>query len=743
MAQKVSYTETNPRGGYVSSNGNSYNKSPGDSKPWDSAALGFTDRESGVPVYNAEDMKDALSEYNLKRFFSAMLDEAKKVAEPRVEVRRRCWALYNNEYDWSDKAWWQHKAPIPKVRSAVDKAVALFRKTLLSMNPFYGMQAESKAGRAKGKFTMLLTDYHFDQCAIIEAMIDAFKVGLITSEAILKCWWMRTKDFKPELEIHQKEELTYEFGVPTGKITKEVREAKLKQYMKGMLGVAPVNPDNFWIVPGTKKRMVIERDQATLNEIESLAEEGIYEKDDVKRLRDKLFNSTTIQEDTTPQITKEGAPSSTTYLRQVDLWHFWGDIYDVQGKLVKCDASFTLANQDILIRKARDNPFFHKDPPYILGTPYKVPFSTYSRGMVEDVMELATAITEMANLIADGALYDALKAFSVDIDQLDDPSEARQGLYPGKLFVRKSGNAVAPNEQLIQTVQVGKIPQEAMNMISLFEKYYQEGSYINEWVAGQGGKGERTLGEVNIKTQSALQGLDESARNLETTLIEPAVDMCARIIYQYHEEYTLPRLMDNYPNIAIMLQGLQPAERYSVMMGDFSFKVRGLSMMIERQQRIGELKEILQLLSYLPGFIERLNPDATLEEVLMPLGWDPSKLLINPAASAVTTPQPGAVPQPAQVPPGAPPGMEQRNAMEGARMGGARNNPVARGGNQQYSAPVGGPPQPQGPPPGMPPPPMRPVSGQPMGGPLQAQLLNALRFQMARGQAQNLLRPPA
>lgn len=730
----ANYHEADPRGGYVK-NGRGHKD---DSRPWDSAVLGFTERESGIPIYNSEDMKDALSEYSLVRYFNAMLEEAKKVAAPRVEVRRRCWALYNNEYDWTEKAWWQHKAPIPKVRSAVDKAVALFRKTLLRMQPFYGIQAESRMGRTKGRFTMLLTDYHFDQASIIESMIDAFKVGLITSESILKIWWMRARDFRPEVEVKMEKEMTYEFGVPTGELTREVREAKLKQYTKGKLGISPVNPDNLWIVPGTRGRSIIERDQSTLNEIESLADEGIYDKQAVSRLRDKLFNSTTIQEDTTPQITKEGAPSSTTYLRPVDLWHFWGDIYDIQGKLVKCDASFTLANGDTLIRKARDNPFFHKDPPYIIGTPYKIPFSTYNRGMVEDVMELATAITEMANLIADGALYDALKAFSVDIDQLDDPTEARQGIYPGKLFLRKSGNAVSPNEQLIQTVEVGKVPTEAMNMISLFEKYYQEGSYINEWVAGQGGKGERTLGEVNIKTQSALEGLDESARNLEVTLIEPTLDMATRVIYQYHEEYTIARLMDNYPNIAIMLQGMQPAERYSIMVGDFSFKMRGLSMMIERQQRIGELKEILQLLSYLPGFVERLNPDATLEEVLMPLGWDPSRLLLNPAMASVTTPQPGAVPSPPMIPPGAPPAMERRNAAEGARMGGARNNPVARGGNANYSAPVGG----QG---GRQMLPMAgPVPGQPMGpagqgSPLQAQLLNALRFAMARNNARNLL----
>jgi hypothetical protein len=134
----------------------------------------------------------------------------------------------------------------------------------------------------------------------------------------------------------------------------------------------------------------------------------------------------------------------------------------------------------------------------------------------------------------------------------------------------------------------------------------------------------------------------------------------------------------------MLLQNMQPAERYATMVGDYAFKVRGMSVMIDRAQRIGELKEILTLLSYLPGFIEQLNPIATLEEILMPMGWDPQRLLLSPGQGSVTTPAggpptgmlpppgiPGAGgPQPQQTTP-----MQTRNAQEGARLGGTRNNP--------------------------------------------------------------------
>ena len=673
-------------------------------QPIDSASLGWMRGDAPPAHYSKSEDEDPLSEDALKKFFAAMFEAGDSHRKPREEIWATCWGLYNNEYDWSNKAWWQHKVPIPKVRASVDRAVALFRKTLLRMYPFYGVQAESKMGRTKGRFSMLLCDYWFDQISVIDELVKAFKVGLITSTAGVKIWFERVKEFHPEPEIEEYDEPTYEFGVETGSTKKFRTQVHMKDHYKGKLALVALNPSNIWVIPGTRGRCIIERDTCTLSELESLAKEGVYDEEAIKKLRASLVSSETIIEDTNPNQTSEARPTSNTYLQNIDLYHYWGDIWDSQAHLIQCDSSFTFAGKgEYLIRKPRPNPFFHKKPPYILGTPYVVPFSTYNRGMVEDICEIAKSITTMANLIADGALYDAMKAFAVDVGQMDDPSEARQGLYPGKTFLYNSNNAAMPNQKLVQTIDVGHVPTEAMNMIHLFEKYHQEGSYVNEWVSGQGSSKGATLGEVNIKTQSALEGLDESARNLEVTLIEPTVSMCAQVIYQFQENFMLSRLVDNYPQLCILLQNMNPAERYATMVGDFSFKVRGLSLMIDRGQKLGELKEILQLLSYLPGFVERLNPDATLEEILMPLGWDPRRILLGGGGGeGVTNPTVGANPAMNPPPPpmlapggsangvsssppatgagGGQPAMQVRNAAQGAQRGGATNNPMARGG---------------------------------------------------------------
>jgi len=658
----------------------------------DSAVLGTGAMESPPESKAPTTDYDPLSEGSLKDFFLDVFTLADETRRPREMIAHDAWDLYNNVYDWSSKAWWQHKVPIPKVRTAVDKAVALFRKTLLRLDPFYAIQAESRIGRQKGNYTMLLTDYWFDQASAIEALVQAFKCGLITGVSALKIWWQIVREYKPELEIISAEVPITEFGVETGMRTEEHRDMKLKPHSTGKLGVAAVDFFNIWKIPGTKGKGVIERTVVTLDEIRALTEgkNPVYIKDAAKRLSAR--SATKVEEVRAARRAGEAPPRVSTYIKDVELFHFWGDIYNKEGRIVMPDASFTMGGMDILLREARPIPFFHKQPPYVIGTPYVVPFSNYNRGMVEDVIELAKSITELSSLIMDGGLYDAMRAFAVDSDLLEDPSEAQKGVYPGKVFLKKGNQALSPGQKVVETVDVGKVPTEAFNTLSMNERYFAEGTYLNEWVSGQGGKTGRTLGEVNIKTQSALEGLDESARNLEVTVIEPMVEMAAKVIYQFHEDYTLPRLMENYPQVSLLLHGMSPAERYATMIGGFSFNTRGLSVMIDQAQQMGEVKEILSLLSYLPGALEQMNQSELLEKIFAPLGWDIQKLLPMAAAGNTTSTMPGAQPQmnpqmlmqrlmqaiQAQQQGGGPRNsMQRRNASEGARFGGSRQNPGA------------------------------------------------------------------
>jgi hypothetical protein len=375
------------------------------------------------------------------------------------------------------------------------------------------------------------------------------------------------------------------------------------------------------------------------------------------------------------------ASSKTGFLKTVKLYHYWGDIFDESGKVLMRDATFTVAGDKSaveVLRKPRTIPFYHGGHPYVLGTPYVVPFSTYNRGIVEDVAGVACMITELSNLIADGAMFDAIKAYELDVDQLYSQSEAADGIYPGKVY-RKSGMKSPTGQKMIQAVDVGKLPQEAISALGYFDAVFQKGTQITEFVSGGAGAGGKTATEVSTKTTQALEGLDDAARTVEETVIEPLLELSAKTIYQFHTDYTMPRLMENFPQATLMLRDLSPAERYILMNGDegFKFKARGISVMIDKQQSLEKVAQFLQISGHVPGILERLNVDYVLEEIVMGLGWNPQRALLQPSpAVQVMGPQgqQGGVGFP---PPGTPTPAQAVMGQQGAEMGGAPGNPNA------------------------------------------------------------------
>jgi len=619
----------------------------------------------GFPVADNVAVRERIDkEQDTQTFFNDIFTMADEVRKPREQVYRIGWDLYNGVYDWSSKDWWQSKANFPLVRESVDRAVAAYRNALLKIRTFYAIESESKLGYEKGQFTVMLMDYWFDQVHVVDALVDSFKLGLITGVSALKIWWELVREPEPRVSLQDGDnEIALEY--------KDVR--------KGKLGFRALDPFNVWKVPWTGGR--IERTVSTIAEIQAMIEDGVYE-DKLDEVKEHI--SEAGKENEEARRKGESPPKSSKYIRPVELFHYWGDFYNDEGMVIESNIRFTMAGKDIVLRERQPNPLLHRKSPYVIGTPYPVPFSDYNRGMVEDIAELAKKIVELSNLIVDGALFDAIKAFVINIDALEDPTEAKDGVYPGKVFTSKLSQ-VPPGTKVVETVDVGKVPTEAMAARAMLMDGYQSGSSITEFIAGRSGKGDKTLGEVSIKTSQAMEVIDESARNLETTVIEPALELSSKTIYQFHQNYLIPRLAENFPQTAFLLQDLTPIERYVTMISDMTFKARGMSVLLDRQASMDRIISGLTLMSHIPGLLERLNVDGFLEEIVQAFGWNQNKLLLNPATPNVQTFGPNGIAvqsSPLIANPGDGSGntpAEQFSAQQGGITGGATNNPVAAG----------------------------------------------------------------
>lgn len=620
----------------------------------------------------------------VKSYFDDIFQRADEARKQRESVWKQAWELYNGQYDWSSKAQWQSKVNISLVRQAVDRAAATFRRALVRMRSFFGIEAESSVGYQQGLFTRSLLDYWFDRTNFISEFTNALKVGLITSTIILKVWWQYC--WVDDLSVEEIEENVPQesYGIVVGTTKKKVSKPKRQKKLVGKLGLKAVDPFKFWVVPGSEGRYVIEETEALVADLADMAKQGVYEQSAIDALA-PLASGVNIKETDEAERKGEQATSRTGFMRTVRLYHYWGDIFDEDGKVLMRDATFTVVGDkgaSHVLRKPRAIPFYHGKHPYVVGTPYVVPFSTYNRGIVEDVAGVACMITEMSNLIADGAMFDAIKAFEIDIDQLASQSEATDGVYPGKTF-RKKGLQNPTGNPLVRAIDVGKLPQEAISALGYFDAIFQKGTQITEFVSGSSGGTGRTATEVQTKTTQALEGLDDAARTVEETVIEPTLDLAARTIYQFHTDFTMPRLVENFPQASMMMRDLSPAERYIMMVGDdgFTFKARGISVMLDKGQSMEKVTQFLQIASHIPGVLERMNIDTVLEEIVMGLGWNPQKVLLQAPPTVQVMGQQGQQGGQGFPPPGVQTPAQQMAGQMGAEFGGAPGNPMA--GNQE------------------------------------------------------------
>lgn len=620
--------------------------------------------------------------------FREIFEDLKDKRRPRDRVWDQAWAMYMGQYDWSGKADWQSKIGLPHIREIVDRAAGTFKKALLKMNHFYQIESETKLGIEKGHFTMSLMDYYLQQndTDFINQFTDAMKSGLITSTMVFKIWWKWSTCTDPRMVDAEREHdiLDPLTGQVIGSEIEKYQRVDESPYAMGTLGIQAVDPYNFWCDP--VRKIYVERSVVDLSYIWHLYDQGIY-KD--KTAIEALTSSSEVEISKYKEQTRKGeAPGKgpNEFVREVELYHYWGNLYSRDGKILKENISYTIGNPIAnaefsvgkveLLRAPMKNGFLHKKAPYVIGTPYKVPFSTYNRGIVEDAMGIVNMIIELANSVVDGAQFEAAGGNEIDSDLLENPSQLDKGIFPGISLTTK-GLENPNGKQVIRPLTVGKVPQGAIQVIQWLGKEKELATSVTSGMLGVP-VNTRTSTEFNASMSSASDGLDDAARTIEETFINPTLELVAKTIYQYHNDFLMPRLAENFPQSSMLLSGMDPKERYATMMGGFQFRARGLSIFLDKMQDRQQVSEFIQGLATIPGALMQINLPAMVEEWVMTFGWNPQKVMMQPSTNQVTAPgqqqQPGipgvdpeamATQTPQQV----------QNGIQGAQMGGAANNP--------------------------------------------------------------------
>ena len=230
-----------------------------------------------------------LKDQEVATFFQEAFRIADDTKRPRESTWKACWSLYNGQYDWTGKADWQSKINIPRVREAVDKAAATFKRSLLRMKQFYQIESETKQGIQMGLYTKSLIDYWLEHGDVnfIQELTSAFKSGLITGVSAMKVWWKWQTERGPY--VADKVVKIPIVDPVTGQetfIEKETKDLSTKDRIKGVLGIQSIDPFNLWI--GPRNSYKIERAYVDLAYLREMVGKGVYDEEAVEKLKNNI-----------------------------------------------------------------------------------------------------------------------------------------------------------------------------------------------------------------------------------------------------------------------------------------------------------------------------------------------------------------------------------------------------------------------------------------------------------------------
>jgi hypothetical protein len=626
---------------------------------------------------NTEEQKVKYNDDQLLSVFQANLSACEENREKHDEKCDEIENLAAGRYDWSKKAAWQNKNAVPKFSINREKFAAVMQRALVQATDYFTVEPKAKSPYAQWAAAVRewckfrLDCEQFPLKFVLGTKIAAtrgrmyFKPYYSTELSEVLTW---PKKEEPRLDA-EGQPILDEFDNPVTDIITE--EPKWETVVERKLRVALVNPQNVWVDPTGRERFKIESYKMDWGELMALAEAGHYDLSAVKQLEPGVSGDRESDEAEQRSRNNEGEFTAPQGTKEVELYEFWGDLYDTEGRLVEKNCTFTVANKTHVVRKPVKNPYWHGKAPYAWGAPVLQPFSNYDKSFLEDAIGLQKTQTEFVNLILDSALYAVAGAFTIDVKQLVDPNDIKKGVYPGAVF-RKDGDR-SNGQQMIEALRLNTIDPMSLSILQMVDRMEQESTGITDLMLGVMPARRSTASEGAMRLGESNSLFDTFARNLEEQLIGNLIEQVWALDLQYYD-WTDPCARDILGEFADQLAMMSDEERYDLIK-HFTFRGKGLSVILAKTMEIEKIDRFMRAIGRYPNLAQVVNMPALLTKAVEGFGWNPKEVILE---QSPMLPMPGQMPQQGipqaqlpQMPQGGPPqgGLPQLPPQIAAMMG--------------------------------------------------------------------------
>jgi hypothetical protein len=213
---------------------------------------------------------------------------------------------------------------------------------------------------------------------------------------------------------------------------------------------------------------------------------------------------------------------------------------------------------------------------------------------MEDFGSMAKVFNDLTNLLLDATYMSAMNAYAMVPAMLTDPSQANGGIYPNKTFMLEEGYGA---EDFLKSIKLGQLDSGAVQIWQNIKSELSDAAGMNEISMGQlPDKTHIAAAAVSGAQQSASSVLRSVAQTIETRWLDPVLDLTWKTGLQ-HATPNDPRMS------AAVGDGMYAAliqRRRELITQPITFQARGISALLQKQQKLTALMGVMQLIAQDP-----------------------------------------------------------------------------------------------------------------------------------------------
>jgi len=540
---------------------------------------------------------------------------------------------YHLKEDFTYKKKGQSKEFMPKVFMAVEQITSFIQQGLADLgDEWYSL--ENSPGVAEPRITSdmvkKLLDRQLDKADFYSAISDSLKHGLLASLMICK---VHTKYVTKPTYIAKERILD-------GKRVVDLKKEK-KQVCQLSLDV--VSQKDWFPDPTGRGLYIIHEMEMDINQIQDLAEQGIYDQDAVDRLSGDMID---MVKDAIAVRENGQNVTLSSYRHRVQLQEVWGTLVDAHGNVTHENIVCTVARGRFLLQKPIKNPFWHGRPPFVVAPIVRVPHSVWHKALMDAPSKLNRAINEVYNLGIDSACASIFGVRQLRPDWLSDPTVVDDGVMPGQTL--EVNSQCPPGQKVMERIDTGVELQNGVQMLNMLQSELQQATMTNDLRMGILPPRQVKATEVVESSQSITGMLNGVCKALENGYIDGILELAWMTVMQYVDDFDTDEVKKILgPAAAQVISSMSPEERFAETVNGLQFKVFGISNVLNKQKDFRRITTLLQTIASDPVLVEQFSQNYSFAKLLkeimksLDINEDKIKLDAGEPRAQMPPPQPG------------------------------------------------------------------------------------------------------